>query len=465
MKKISIVFIIVYFGLLCLPAIAIPFTKNAKNTENRELAEFPKVKTEDGAFNDSFTDELELWISDHIGFRSYMVSFKSQMMSTLFGQSSVDEVVLGDDGWLYYSDTINDYLNVPTLSNRNYYNIAHTLEMVQDYAKANGSEFVVSLVPNKNSVYGEGMPSNYMPLNGKGNYELLLERMSETGVVHTDLAAVFKEQSDVLYRKEDSHWDYKGALLAYNAMLNATEYEHNSFNEMNFELKPDAAGDLAVMIYLDKAVSENTLQSTYDFKHEIVSHETKPDSILLETYCEAGKGNVVVYRDSFFNTTYIFYAEGFETALFSRAVPYKLDYVKENEADVTVLEIVERNIPNLAAKAPLMEAPLVELSATAMAINSEKVSVYSEERNGYTHIYGVIDEQLLGEQYRVYLMVNENGENKTYEAFPIFETELLGEKQQGDNGYSIYLKEGMLTVGDNYSIIVESDNNYYICQK
>ena len=69
-----------------------------------------------------------------------------------------------------------------------------------------------------------------------------------------------------------------------------------------------------------------------------------------------------MFRDSFGNALYPFMADTFENATFSRLMPYRMDWLDGGTYDNLVVEIVERNLKNLALQAPVMPAPIVSLN-------------------------------------------------------------------------------------------------------
>lgn len=451
---LSVLYVIIFVLLLALPAVTMPLFHEDGAAEKRELAPFPSIKKEDGSFNDAFTEGLDAYIADHIGFRSALVRANGAWQAALFGKSAEDGVIVGGDGWLFYTDTKFDYMNVPTMSERAVNCVVRTLELMRDKAGSSGASFTVAVVPNKNTVYGENMPYCYIRTDGDGNLELLKKALADSDVTVADLEAAFAAEDDVLYQKTDSHWDYRGALLGYRTIMDAANYAHTGFDSLTFEPRADWSGDLAGMLYADGASPDVQYYPEYEFAFDIVSHEKAPDAITLRTANPNGNGRLVMYRDSFCNTMHVYFAESFAEALFSRAYPFETELIDKYDADVCVLEIVERNIPNLAKKAPVMEAPRVEFSAPAKHMDGEEV--FAETKNGYVHIYGTVPSEYLGESYRAYLLAESDGKTAVYEAFPIFESELLGSDDVGDCGFSAYFKTETWQTFDTVRIIVES---------
>lgn len=461
MKKITRIFVIVYILALALPALAMPWFRNQKTSENRELSDFPEARAEDGGWNENFFGELDTWVNEHIGFRAPLIDANNRWQQSLFGQSPNEKLIVGDGDWLYFTETENDYLNIATLSDRNFINIARTLLMMQNYAKAQGASFVVAVAPNKNSLYDEAMPYYYVPSERKGNWEKLAAAMDAAGVTYADLFEAFRAEDEVLYQHSDSHWNYKGALLAYNTILDRLETDHRTFADATFSVRKDWEPDLGNMLYAGTAPLAEQLYCDYAFTYQVTSHESKVDAITLQTVCEGGEGSVLVFRDSFCNTMQVYFAENFSEALFSRAYPYRMDYLSKYHPDVAVLEIVERNLPDLAAKAPVMQAPVVSLSIDASLVDSEQIVLRSEISGSFLHIYGSVEADWLGGSYRAYLVCQNGDEVTALEAFPIFERELLGADALGDNGFSLYVPKGAFPSGTECRMVIETGGKYY----
>lgn len=461
MKKLTVVYLILFFVMLIIPAVTMPFFADAETSEKRELSEFPDITDEDGKFNDGFTGELGTYISEHIGFRTLLVEMNSAWQSALFGRSTEESVIVGSDGWIFYAETVTDFLNAATLSGRNISNIVRTLELMQDHAEENGASFVAAVIPNKNTLYPDAMPYYYISLGSDGNLELLEEALSDSDVNCADIRSAFADKDEVLYQKTDSHWDYRGALLGYGTIMEKSGFPYHKFDGVTFEARCDWAGDLAGMLYANAARPDIQYYPDYEFGYRFTSHETNAEAITLRTANESGEGVLVMFRDSFCNAMQGYFSESFAEAVFSRAYPFRMDFVGRYNADVCVLEIVERNIPNLAKRAPVMQAPYAAISASAGQMNGEAVSIFAEKSNGFIHLYGTVDSAYLGDSYRAYVLVTHGGGTDAYEAFPIFEQELLGADSLSDNGFSAYIGEKLLDGAESVMIVVSNGEAYY----
>ena len=53
------------------------------------------------------------------------------IQSRVFSVSNVDTVMKGTDGWLYYTDTLDDYLGTNLMNRRQVFNVANNLSLLQ----------------------------------------------------------------------------------------------------------------------------------------------------------------------------------------------------------------------------------------------------------------------------------------------------------------------------------------------
>lgn len=84
-----------------------------------------------------------------------------------------------------------------------------------------------------------------------------------------------------------------------------------------------------------------------------------------------------------------FLAQRYETAKFSRAVPYALYELEDTPYDTVILEIAERNLRNLLMSAPIMPAPLTEEAEAPLETDAV---LKTRTVNGYRHYYGYLEE-------------------------------------------------------------------------
>lgn len=440
MKKYKYqIYILLFFALCLIPSFGLFFTGPEESSENRETAQMPQLYTEEG-MNVHFLNDTGKWFEEHFAFRNEWVSSYALLMEKVFGVSSQERVIVGKDGWLYYKDSLDDFQGANQMTERQLYDVAHSMAMIQAYAKKNGADFAFTIAPNKNSLYGSNMPYYYQNFRTKGsNRERLLKYLKRENVHYVDLYEVFSSKGQVLYHKRDSHWNNEGASVAADAILTTLEKEHPSYTERKFQTRKDFFGDLNHMLYPAFAAAEEEIY--YDPLPEFsycgeVSSNFEPK---ISTEAKAGEGSLVMYRDSFGNALLPYMAEVYKDAYFSRGIPYYLFDLAEHGADTLVIERAERFLPDMAKEAANMEAPMVQEGMSDAKINPDIKELQVVKQGESWKVTGVIPDDCLKTESKIYIKVNGKA---VYEAFPV-------SCEDGQEGFSMFLGESALQDGDN----------------
>ena len=276
------------------------------------------------------------------------------MTAALFGESATEKVILGEDGWLYYADTLADFEGTAPMTDRQIWCAAHTLGLMEEFAHSRGASFVFAAAPNKNTLYPDPMP--YEKTKQPSNLERLHQALDAEGVTYCDLLSVLAQTEEAVYYKTDSHWDGYGSALAHDALMQTLGVQTHLSSEIFVETAH--RGDLTDMLYPASRDMENGLSLRRERTFSYEGAVRGPDDMVIRTVSEGENGTLLMFRDSFGNTLHQDLAERFSQACFSRAMPYDLSML---DADTLIVEIVERNLVDLATKAPLMEAPVREM--------------------------------------------------------------------------------------------------------
>ena len=226
MKKIEyIIFVCICFILCVIPFAGMSVAKTDTTSENRTLASLPEWEKE-GKWNQDYFTELGQYFEDHFAFRNLFVAADSMIQSNVFQVSNIDTVIKGENGWLYYNATLSDYKGDNLMSERAVFNAANNMSMIQQYVEAQGGSFLLTVAPNKNTLYPENMPYYVeKKVSEKKNIDALEAALEEQNVSYADLFEVFEAEEDIYYMKKDSHWNNQGAVMAYNKIMNTRVME------------------------------------------------------------------------------------------------------------------------------------------------------------------------------------------------------------------------------------------------
>lgn len=456
----------IIFVAICLVICVIPFAgmsiaRTDSTTENKTLAEWPEFK-EEGKLNLNYMQQMGEYFEDHFAFKNQLVTADSNIQSKVFGVSNMDTVIVGESGWLYYKDTLDDYLGQNTCSERRLHNIANNLSLLQKYVESKGADFIFTVAPNKNSLYGENMPYYYQKkVDDINNMTLLKPLIEKNNISYADLFTAFENNEEILYLKRDSHWNGKGAVLAYNTILDAMGIEHENYEITKSIRTKDEYGDLNKMIYPLGAVPEWNYKYQYESNYIYETDTKSVEDAWIQTSNPKGKQTLLMFRDSFGNTLLPLMAENFSEAYFSKSVPYQVEsYMNEYNPDAVIAEKVERNISDFAIEPPIMTGPAVTEDIKAKELSSETtVNIGGcEYDTSYLKVYGKLDKDVVDIETKVYIKIFANNETKVYEAFTVSE-------QDSDNGYLLYMPKDMLAESAQIEIFTEEDGTFYSVKK
>lgn len=410
-KKLGYVLFVGVIAAVCiLPVAVMPWqTENAVG--NEQLAPLPELRKEDGSFNDSILNEFSDYFADHFGFRHEMITLNDQLTGAVFKTLDSSSVLLGKDGWLFYKSTIEDYTGAKRFTARQSYAAARVLGLMQEYCEQNGVDFYFTIAPNKNSIYGSQMPVRYAAASER-NVQLLKQQMQQQNVRYVDLFEGLSDFQEQLYYHLDSHWNMRGAQKAAQILLKKMKGTEAEFDSFITEEKIPHTGDLYKMVYPDG--NETELDTAYAFTYQYDEKFHSADDITIHTVNSEADGSVFVYRDSFGINLHPFLAQNYGNACFSRNMPYRLTAAMEEQPDVLLVELVERNLNWLLERAPELPAP----ERTAVAAADIGISVKAQREDSRMEdafcLTGDLSGQRVDDESPVYILAG----NETYEASP-----------------------------------------------
>ncbi len=472
-KGFKLIYVLVFFVLLCIPALLAPFFKNDAGLEKRALAEFPAYLSE-GKLNLEFSDRFESWMNDHLPLRAKLLTLSNRIGGELLrGQTS--NVIVGKRGWLFFASEEADYMDTNAMSETQLRALAVTLSLLQEQTERCGGSFTFVAMPNKSSVYGEYMPDRFRA-SSERNLTRLQTLLPEYGVRYTDMLALLTGAKDEgVYHRRDSHWNYRGALLGADAILDSLGRAHEDHTGLSFTAEQSWRGDLDKLLLpaggvMDEQIYYDANHADFSFKQPqgvkdpreqleiFMSDREERDMLFVTKNSELTDGSsLFMARDSFGRALLPWMIDAYETATFRRTGSPDLRNLAAG-TDV-VFEIAERNLAGIIRKAPFLYAPEREGMSAAGLPEGEALSVTVEE-SGYLHLCGALPEDAEPGDGRVYLLLTGQGRELCLEAFPIYESDVLGEG--GEKGFSAYLSQE-LGLSGSFALTVVAGGIAYPC--
>ena len=395
-------FVAVFFAASLTLSLGILFAGPSEAGANEQLSRPPELVS-DGAYNPDFLSDASAWVSDHFFLRQELITLDNRLTAVM-QTSGAEDVVLGRDGWLYYDSTMDNYTGQNLMTQRELYSAATNLELMANYCREQGKEFLFVIAPNKNALYPENMPDTGI-VNPRQDAENLHRELTSRQVAYVNLFALFDAREEKLYFAHDSHWNSKGAALAADAINGAFGKTSQYFSDA-FSASVPHQGDLYEMLYPAGQDPEQDPVYGGKLNFTYAGAATKPDSITLKTQ-SSGEGSLLAYRDSFGNLLYPYLADSYASATFSRSTRYDLT----QPGDFVLIELVERNLRYLITNLPVMPAPERE-QTLPQTVSGTASFTTAKGPEGYTQVKGTLPATADADS-RVYLVCGD----KTYEAF------------------------------------------------
>lgn len=429
MKRfLKIAYCVLFIALLFLPVYSMPLKAKVTGDETE-----PPALTDENGVNGNFPSETDAYLADNFTFRGALIDALAGIEASVFSASPEEQVIVGKDGWLYFSETLGDYTGENRFSDREINELARTLELINEYVTGRGAKFLFFSAPNKNTVYPEHMPRRYPRGDKNTNLYRLTRRLGEEPW-YLPLVPLLENNEKQLYYKRDTHWNDRGALIVYNAVMERLGLPAVDFAAGGETVSNTAHGDLDGMLFPNSEHFDEHIGYNYDYGYKFVSRVRSMLDMHITSGNDGAAGSLLMFRDSFSNALIPFFAESFKKCEFTRAMPYDLTVLEGGEYGAAVIEMVERNLDNITSSAPVMPAPRRE--SVDGAEETAPVTLKAEEEHEMLHIYGVLP---VKEAARVYLTDGES----VFEAFPVYEEERLGAPRgKNETGFSAYLPSG-----------------------
>lgn len=459
-KKIwYLIYIAVVLLMVMIPFAGMTVAATNETTENKELAEMPKLKS-DGKWNVGYLGELGGYFEEHFAFRQELVAANAVLKGALLGVSASDQVIMGKDDWLYYTGTMDDYLGENLMSEKGLFNAVYNLALMQQYIESRGSKFILTIAPNKNSVYDSNMPSTYLR-GDENNHSRLAPLLGQAGIHYVDLYHIFENSDECLYLHGDSHWNNKGALLVCRRLLDALGKEYDASAYSSYEIRREHTGDLAEMLYSVAVQPEDNVYYDRIPIFAYVNDVEDEEADWIETINPNGQGTLLIYRDSFGNSMLPFLANEFEHGYFSRLIPYNLGNLDQYRPEYVIVERVERRLSFFAEQPPVMEGPIRILDNLTAAATDTTMSI--REDGSWYVVEGILDPNYTDRDTGIYVSVRtDSGTSVTYEAFRTSHREAGG---WNDDGYKLYLRGTSVPEGTvHIDIIIENGNTQVLAK-
>ncbi|GAB4420828.1 MAG: hypothetical protein Fur0044_17950 [Anaerolineae bacterium] len=351
----------------------------------------------------TFPAQFEAFFNDHFGFRNRLVEAYS-LLSVALESSPNSQIVVGTEGWYYYAgsgevNNVENYRNTNPLTPQELWQWKWSLETKYHWLKKKGINYVMVIVPEKHTIYGEYYPSRIQQVGRQSHLDQLIEYMKDSEVPILDLRQPLLQAKPVglLYYKTDSHWNSLGAAVAQYEIMQYVAKKYPIIHPIQYQAEDfswfkKSNFDLVAMVNLHNIIEESpalikkrfpkcdrfALEKQAYFPQ--VEDETREP---FSTDChQPGTPYVLIFRDSFFNQLQPYISQYFSNATYVWTRPdfnTLEQFVKDQPTDIVIEEWLERFI-KMIPKLPTPEDEAYQVLLERCFQAGETVYQMTEDR-------------------------------------------------------------------------------------
>jgi len=340
-----------------LVALTLTWTRTMTLFEKRAMAPWPAI-----ALTASFPPDFERAFADRFGGRDTLIRLHHASLLELFGVSALTTVLPGRDGWYYWlgEDGLSldrHYRGVAPFPNAFVDATATELIRRHDWLAARGIAYVVVVVPEKFTIYPEHLPPWIVKSPQATPYDRVVAALQGSTVTLLDLRPALRaaKARERVYYQTDSHWNYLGAMVAYDAIMREAQRALSPrLPEVVPPRRPDYvpgtdyySGDLIGMLGMPGRIREDDVAPLGKILADNTSRCAKriaaqPSDVEIYECNRPGSLRAVVYRDSMAIPLIPMLAENFSRVVFITGRALDPELIEREKPDLVIEEMVER---------------------------------------------------------------------------------------------------------------------------
>ncbi|HXU26418.1 MAG TPA: hypothetical protein VN698_04240, partial [Bacteroidia bacterium] len=225
-QKLKIILFILLFAVLWLPFIQ----------EQTKLFKEPELK---GAFikpnkpefsidslnTMEFQKQYETYRNFNFGFKALLVKIKNSINYILFKELSVDDNIAGRDNFIFSVASTERTFGIRYNGKEQNKATIEKINFFKEGIESHGGHFVVLLIPSKEMIMPEFLPSKYKNnYKNQTDYTDFIEGYKKYNIPVIDYCTYFKQIKKTslcsLYTKTGFHWSMYGASVAQDTLVN-----------------------------------------------------------------------------------------------------------------------------------------------------------------------------------------------------------------------------------------------------
>jgi hypothetical protein len=358
--------LVVFAAMLSWPIPGLLFWRSTEadivNQEQRNPHPFPNWPVAADQVT-KWPQQFEAWINDRLLLRTNLVLANTYVQLKVLRQSTSSRVVLGKDGWLFYTgdQSLEQALGNVGFTAAELDRWIDVMEARQAWLAERSIPFLAVLVPNKERIYREFLPTQPKSATPVSHLDQLNRRLEErhSPLNFLDLTSglLVGKATMQLYRKSDTHWMQQAAFFyGYLPIMDRLLALGVRLTPLSIvDVRPDPkylkGGDLAGMLGAPPLYNETVIDMPFLGRGHMTSVDSRHDDGLLTAVIRSSLSDtpkVVWFHDSFSVLLLSYLHETFREAIATAhgEMRFNKRLIEAEKPDLVVYQFVERSLTN-----------------------------------------------------------------------------------------------------------------------
>jgi alginate O-acetyltransferase complex protein AlgJ len=240
--------------------------------------------------------EADRFLADHFGLRDELVRLQGVVRYAVLLPSD-SRVIIGHEQQLFLNgDGTIEQATGLFMRTAEIATFADGAAQLQARLRASNAQFLVAIPPNSTTILRARLPTWAANKPAVSEYDAMMAALAQRGVAAVDLRPPLLAANSVwpVYRRTDTHWNQLGALVAYDAVVEALGRREWVIDPRRVlrGFKPAPGGDLARLL----AVSSVAVDE--DARIDLSSYAPVPFKVsTVDTHFESGGDLIETGRD------------------------------------------------------------------------------------------------------------------------------------------------------------------------
>lgn len=236
-RKFNILTIFIFMCMISLPWIFAHRDKEGRvsSMENRRLAGYPVIRTEEGGYNRDYITQYENWLKDNLRGRTIIVEADAALQYGLFGRIVKGDTMRGRNDWLFVKDDemIREYQHLNLLPDTALTQYAAGMQRIADYLEDRGIAFYYLQCYSKEEIYPDRYLDGVCRIGTVSKADQIVNTLQDNTDVDQILVKepLMARADELLYFQyvDSLHWNERGSFLGYQILMNDI---HEDFKEV-----------------------------------------------------------------------------------------------------------------------------------------------------------------------------------------------------------------------------------------